>query len=101
MSDAHAEDIKKHVRVYIMVFAALGVLTVLTVAVAYLHLSIVAAVSVALLIASVKAGLVAGFFMHLTTEKKLIYSILVLTIVFFLAMVFIFLGAYGDQLGAR
>ena len=84
--DDHAVDIDKHVRVYITVFVALMVLTIITVAVSYLHLSTPMAVTVALLVASIKGGLVACYFMHLVSEKKLIYAVLVLTVVFFIAL---------------
>lgn len=99
MSDSHSVDIKKHVRVYIIVFVALGVLTAVTVLVSYLHLSVAGAVTLALIIATVKASLVACYFMHLISEKKLIYWVLSLTAVFFLALLILFLGAYHDQLG--
>ena len=79
----HAADIDKHVRIYITVFVALMVLTVITVAVSYLHLSVPMAVTVALFVAIIKGSLVAAYFMHLVSEKKLIYAVLVLTIVFF------------------
>ena len=65
-------DIDKHVRVYIMVFVALMVLTVVTVAISRLHLSVPMAVTVALFVATVKGALVACYFMHLISEKKLI-----------------------------
>lgn len=84
--DAHAEDIKKHVRVYITVFVALMFLTLVTVTVSYLHLSVGVAIAVALTIAAVKASLVASYFMHLISEKKLIYATLILTAVFFIAL---------------
>ena len=99
MSEAAHADIKKHVRVYIMVFAALAVLTVVTVAVSYLHLSIVPALVVGLFIASVKGGLVAAYFMHLISEKKVILWILILTVVFFAVMFIIFPAAHADQAG--
>ena len=83
MSAHTAEEIKKETRVYIMVFVALAVLTIVTVAVSYLHLSVGMAVAVALFIATIKGALVAGFFMHLLDEKKLIYSVLILTAIFF------------------
>ena len=89
MSDDHAVDINKHVRTYIIVFVALMVLTVVTVAVYYLKLSVTAAIIVALFIASIKATLVASFFMHLISEKKLIYSVLILTVVFFLVLLLV------------
>ena len=58
-------------------------LTIVTVAIAYLHLPVAAAVAVALLVATIKGSLVACYFMHLISEKKLIYAVLVLTVVFF------------------
>ena len=44
------------------------------------------AVTVALLVATIKGSLVACYFMHLISEKKLIYAVLVLTVVFFVAL---------------
>ena len=82
----HAVDIDKHVRVYITVFVALMVLTLITVTVSYLDLSIPIAVTVALLIATIKGALVACYFMHLISEKKLIYAVLLLTAAFFAAL---------------
>ena len=65
---------------------ALAVLTALTVAVGYLSLPIVPAVILGLSIATVKGGLVAGYFMHLLSEKQVIYVVLAFTVVFFVAM---------------
>jgi cytochrome c oxidase subunit 4 len=86
MTGDHAVDIDRHVRVYITVFVALMVLTIVTVAISRLHLSVPIAVSVALLVAIVKGSLVACYFMHLISEKKLIYAVLVLTAAFFAAL---------------
>ena len=82
----HAADIDRHVRIYITVFVALMVLTVVTVAISYLDLSTPIAVTVALLVAIVKGSLVACYFMHLISEKKLIYAVLALTAAFFVAL---------------
>jgi cytochrome c oxidase subunit 4 len=82
----HEIDIDRHVRVYIIVFVSLMALTLITVAVSYLDLPTPAAVALALLIATVKGGLVASYFMHLISEKKLIYAVLVLTGIFFAAL---------------
>ena len=79
-------DIDKHVRIYITVFVALMVLTVVTVAVSRFHLPVPMAVAVALLVAIVKGSLVACYFMHLISEKRLIYAVLALTVVFFIAL---------------
>ena len=82
----HAVDIDRHVRIYISVFVALMVLTAVTVAVSYLDLAVPIAVTVALFVATVKGALVAGYFMHLLSEKRLIYAVLVLTVAFFAAL---------------
>jgi cytochrome c oxidase subunit IV len=86
MTGDHAVDIDKHVRVYITVFVALMVLTIITVAIARLHLPVPIAVGIALLVATIKGSLVAGYFMHLVSEKKLIYAVLALTVAFFVVL---------------
>ena len=79
-------DIDKHVRVYITVFVALMALTLITVAVSYLDLATPMAIAVAVFIAVIKGSLVAGYFMHLISEKKMIYAVLALTAFFFIAL---------------
>ena len=79
-------DIDKHVRVYIIVFVALMVLTIVTVAIARFHLPVPLAVTVALTVATIKGSLVACYFMHLISEKKLIYAVLALTAAFFIVL---------------
>lgn len=91
------EEVKKHIRVYLTVFGALAVLTVVTVVVGYLHLPIWPALIAGLLIAMVKGGLVAGYFMHLVSEKKVIYWVLAVTVVFLICMFILFISAYHDQ----
>ena len=86
MTSDHAVDIDKHVRIYITVFVALMVLTIVTVTVSRFHLPVPIAVTVALLVATIKGSLVACYFMHLISEKKLIYAVLGLTAVFFIAL---------------
>jgi cytochrome c oxidase subunit IV len=85
-SDHTAADIDRHVKVYITVFVALMVLTIVTVAISRLHLPVHIAVTVALFVAIVKGSLVACYFMHLISEKKLIYAVLALTATFFIAL---------------
>ncbi len=85
MSD-HAADIDRHVRVYVTVFVALMALTLITVAVSYLDLPPAMAITVALFVATVKGSLVACYFMHLISEKKLIYAVLVITAIKFIAL---------------
>ena len=88
-SDNSKEAIQEHIRVYMMVFGALAVLTVITVLASFLKVSTSEAIFLALIIASVKASLVAGYFMHLVSEKSMIISILLLTVFFFFIMIFL------------
>ncbi|HEU4520894.1 MAG TPA: cytochrome C oxidase subunit IV family protein [Thermoanaerobaculia bacterium] len=81
--DNSPEAIRKEMRKYLTVFAALAGLTVITVVISRFHLPTWQAVGLALVVASVKAGLVAAVFMHLISEKKLIYAVLGLTVFFF------------------
>ena len=98
MSDHNNTDsIKEHIRVYLTVFGALGVLTVVTVAVSYLDVTTIEAVFLALVIASIKASLVAGYFMHLISEKQTIIWILILTFYFFLVLMFLPVITATDQ----
>lgn len=77
------EEIAREKRRYLVVFGMLAVLTVVTVAVSKLNVSHVTALILALAIASVKGSLVAAYFMHLISERKLVISVLLLTAFFF------------------
>lgn len=78
----HAAHGGHSIKPYLAVFAALMVLTVVTVAVSKLDLSRPMTLFVGISIAVVKASLVALFFMHLKGERLLIWGILGLTGVF-------------------
>jgi len=99
MSDAHShEAIKKHNKVYVVIFVALLVGTIVTVLLNAVHFDSVAlTVSIALFVAIIKASLVAGFFMHLISEKKAIYAMLAATFFFFAAMMYLLVWS-RDQL---
>jgi len=97
MSASDAESIRKQTRTYIGVFVTLMVMTILTVAVSYFHMPVGLAILVALVIASFKGSLVAAFFMHLSHERKLIYWVLLLTVVFFIVLMAIPTISQWDQ----
>ena len=80
----------------ISIFAVLIVLTVVTVAISYVDLG-PANTFVAIFIATMKASLVATFFMHLKGDKP-IHSIIFIGAFVFLA---IFLGLSNDDLATR
>lgn len=84
---ADPEEVKKHVKIYLIVFAALMVLTIVTVAVSYLDLPTPTAIALGLSIATVKASLVACYFMHLISEKTIIYSVLSITAFCFIVLI--------------
>jgi len=82
-----------HIANYRTVFIFLLIGTALTVYASYMEFnvqnSIAGAVFVGLTIAFIKGYLVAANFMHLNSEKKMIYWILLLTIFFLILLLFI------------
>ena len=99
MSKETDHSIEHHIQTYIRVFIALGILTVITVAVSYLEVSFIEAFFLAIAIATIKGSLVLGFFMHLISEKKAIIWMLVATLVAFLILMFIPLIWHTDSTG--
>ena len=98
MSHSH-EDIHQVIRSYVMVFVALLILTGVTVGVSYVHLeSIYSRVALALVVAGIKASLVALIFMHLKAERPMIYYALGLTAVFLVVAFGLPLWAEGDKI---
>ena len=96
---ADTAEIKKSIRKYLMIGAALYVFTVITVAVNQVHLAVPAAITVALVVASIKGFMVASVFMHLSHEKQWIYGSLVLTVAFFLVLMFVPILTTSDTVG--
>ena len=75
----HSVPMPHHKINYVAIFILLVALTIVTVAVAFIHIrSELVKVLIALLIASIKAAFVAFYFMHLKFEGRLIYLILFL-----------------------
>ncbi len=96
---AHAahDDFTHHVRRYLFVFYALLFGTLLTVGASYIPFgNREVNIGVALFIAIGKASLVACYFMHLISERKMIYGIMGFTAFFFLGLMFLTLSSYAD-----
>src|SRR3954447_6362989 len=91
--------IKKSIRSYWMVGAALFVFTGITVAVNQVHLAVPMAITVALIIATMKGSMVASIFMHLSHEKKWIYGALILTVIGFVVLMLVPSLTIGDNIG--
>ena len=92
-------DIQKSVRSYMTVFVMLMIFTILTVAVSRLQFAVPVAIAVALVIAVMKGSMVAGVFMHLSHEKRWIYGVLLLTVVFFAFLLLLPVFTSLDGLG--
>ena len=83
----HPVDLKTYIRTSIMVFAVVFVATASMIAVSFSHVGgWPLKVTLILAIAVVNAFFVAGYLMHLLTEKKLIYTMLVFTVVLFIGL---------------
>ena len=83
------DEVKHHIKTYVIVFIALAFLTVVTVAISYLDIVVKAGIALGLFVASIKASLVACYFMHLIDEKTTIYWTLIATAISFLILIFL------------
>ena len=97
MANMTPEEVKHHIKTYVMVFVALAFLTVVTVGISYLDLGVTGGVVLALIVASIKGSLVACYFMHLIDEKTTIYWTLIATAISFLILIFLPVGAFLAQ----
>ncbi len=91
--------VKKSIRTYLMIGAALYVFTIITVAANQIHLAVPLAITLALIIATIKASMVAAVFMHLNHERKWIYGSLLLTAVFFAVLMMLPVFTTMDTIG--
>jgi caa(3)-type oxidase subunit IV len=82
-----------------MIGAVLFVGTVITVLANQVQLAVPLAITVALIIASIKGSMVAAVFMHLSHEKRWIYGALLLTVAFFIVLIFVPLLFTLDGIG--
>src|SRR5262245_8904711 len=92
-------ELRKGIRTYWMIGAALYAFTIITVAVNRVHLAIPLAITVALAVASIKGSMVAAVFMHLSHEKRWIYGALLLTVGFFVVLMLVPLLTTSDTIG--
>ena len=93
--DGH--DVRKDIKRYWIIGFALLIGTIVTVGMYYVHIpSVPATIAIALFIATVKGALVAGFFMHLISERKAVYAVLLATVFFFASMMYLILWHRAD-----
>src|SRR5678815_1330255 len=94
-----ASEIRKSIRTYMLVGAALLVFTAITVGANQFHFGVPVAVTVALIIATMKGSMVASIFMHLSHEKKWIYGALILTVLGFAILMLVPSLTVNDSIG--
>src|SRR2546427_12733128 len=82
-------DVSKHIRGYLIVGGTLLLGTILTVLASYVDLGHHWNIILALVIATVKASLVVLFFMHLISERQMIYIVMAFTVVFFTGLMYL------------
>ena len=96
------QDIQKEVKGYLTIFLGLLVLSAVTIMIHMMHLPIHLSIALILGIAFVQAALSACYFMHLISEQKIIYLVLILTFIFFLGMITLFYcGYYAQPQGSK
>ena len=97
MSESHSTDLKVYLRRCAFVFLAILCTTSLMIYASFLpHFGWPAKVAMILAIAVVNAFVVAGFLMHLLSEKKMVYTVLGFTVVFFAGLMGLTIWATGD-----
>ena len=99
--DSNAAEVERHIRTYLKVGVALLVATAITVAVSYVNLGTAGNITLGLIIATIKAGLVAAIFMHLNHEKSWVYGSLVLTVAFFVVLMLLPILTTVDTFGTH
>ena len=77
------------------VVVALLVLTIATVLASFIHLGHMGNIVLALIVATFKATLVGGVFMHLIGEKRIVFQVLIVSFIFFAGLIALTLFSYG------
>lgn len=97
MSDSHQVDLKSYLRRCGLVLVAIICTTSLMIYASFLpHFGRPAKVAMILAIAVVNALVVAGFLMHLLSEKKMVYAVLAFTVFFFAGLMGLTVWAMHD-----
>lgn len=97
MSESHPVEFKGYLRRCAYVFIAVLCTTSLMIFASFLpNYGWTAKVAMILAVACVNAFIVAGFLMHLLSEKKMIYTLLSFTILFFACLMGLTIWAMHD-----
>jgi caa(3)-type oxidase subunit IV len=97
MSDSSAPDLKSSLRRCGLVLLAVACTTAMMISTSFSHIGgWPVKVAAILAVAVVNAFLVAGFLMHLLTEKKMVYTVLAFTVCFFAGLLGLTVWATQD-----
>jgi cytochrome c oxidase subunit 4 len=91
------QDFQAEIKSYRSIFFSLVFLSAVSVGIHYLHLPTVFNMVLILGIAFIQATLSVCYFMHLITERKLIFLVLILTAVFVISMLGLILHGHFDH----
>jgi cytochrome c oxidase subunit IV len=93
MSDHSPENFQGYGKRCLMIFGIVMIITLMMVGVHYAHLSVPAGIALTLAAALVNATLVAGYLMHIVSERKLTITVLLFTLFFFVMLFVLTIGA--------
>ena len=98
MSDSeHQVSLQSYIRLCVKIFCAVLCTTGAMIWASFLpHYGWTFKVTLIIAIAAVNAFLVAGYLMHLLSEKKLVYTVLICTVGFFISLMGLTLWALND-----
>jgi heme/copper-type cytochrome/quinol oxidase subunit 4 len=97
MSETDSVDFKSHFRRCLYVFGVVICTTALMIFVSYMpHYGWTAKVAMILTMACVNAFILVGFLMHLLSERKMIYTVLSITAIFFVGLMGLTIWAMHD-----
>ncbi len=85
--DMTNQDIQKETKNYLVIFGGLLILTGVSLGVHFMHLPVQLSIVIIIGIALTQAAISAAYYMHLISEKKLIFFVLAMAASFFLAMI--------------
>ena len=96
MSEAPVESFALQVRRCALVFVAVLCGVGLMVGISLSQLANPVRIGLILAVAVANAGLVSCFLMHLLSERKFVFVVLVFTVIFFIALMGLTIYAHGD-----
>lgn len=96
MSESHPESFNSYARRCAMVFVAILCGIALMVGCSFTNLATPLRIGLILAIACLNAGLVSCYLMHLLSERKFIFTVLIFTAIFFVGLMGLTMLAHGD-----